>query len=74
MTLEQNPDFALALKRLRQSTRDEQAWQTVFACSWPTAVATAARIFRGVVDLAEDSAQRAFARVLQYGDFENLKS
>jgi RNA polymerase sigma factor (sigma-70 family) len=73
VTPEQNLEFARALKQLVRKPEDQEAWQTVFGYSWPTAVTTANWVFRGVVDLAEDSAQSAFARILQYGDLHELQ-
>jgi len=73
MTPEQMQKMAEALEQLARRPDDETAWQIVFVNSWATAVATANQTFRGVLDLAEDAAQQAFARVLRYGDFKELQ-
>jgi RNA polymerase sigma factor (sigma-70 family) len=73
MTPEQKQKIAEALGQLARRPGDETTWEIVFVNSWATAVATANLVFRGVLDLAEDAAQQAFARVLRYGDFKELQ-
>jgi len=73
MTPEQKQKIAEALGQLARRPGDETAWEIVFVNSWATAVATANQMFRGVLDLAEDAAQQAFARVQRYSDFKELQ-
>jgi RNA polymerase sigma factor (sigma-70 family) len=73
MTPEQHRKLAEALERLAEQPTDEEAWHVVFVHSWATALATANQVFRGVLDLAEDAAQESFARILRYGDFQELR-
>lgn len=61
-----------AVHRLARSREDEQAWEALFAASWPTAVGTTHRILRGQRDLAEDAAQEAFRRIVRYCDFGEI--
>jgi RNA polymerase sigma factor (sigma-70 family) len=61
-----------AIRRLARRRNDPPAWETLFAVSWPTALATTHRILCGQLDLAEDAAQEAYKRIVRYCDFTKL--
>lgn len=61
-----------AVHRLARARDDQQAWEVLFAVSWPTALATTHRVLRGQLDLAEDAAQEAFKRIVRSCPFQNL--
>jgi RNA polymerase sigma factor (sigma-70 family) len=67
-----NEQLTQAVHRLARQRDDQQAWETLFTASWPTALATAHRILGGQLDLAADAAQEAFARVVRYCDFRKV--
>ena len=61
-----------ALERLAENRRDEEAWSSLIAVTFPVALATANRILHGALDLARDATADAFARVAKYANFRVL--
>jgi RNA polymerase sigma factor (sigma-70 family) len=73
MTPEQERKMQAAIEALGRDRHDEDAWRIVVTATWPIAMATANRILRGALDLAEDATAEAFGRIAQYADFRFLK-
>lgn len=73
MTSTQEAELQAAVEALSRSRCDEDAWRVVVTTTWPIAIATASRILRGALDLAEDATSEAFARIARYADFRVLR-
>jgi len=73
MTPEQEKRMQTAVEALSRDRRDEEAWRFLVTATWAVAIATANRTLKGALDLAEDAAIDAFARIARYTDFRLLR-
>ncbi|MFL6311379.1 MAG: RNA polymerase sigma factor [Terriglobales bacterium] len=64
--------FHEIVRRLGNSRSDSEAWKALTQILGPTLLATAYRILRGNLPLAEDATQESFLRLFLYAHFEDF--
>ncbi len=62
-----------ALRSLAGDRSDQDSWRILFLGAWASGLTAANRTLRGQTDLAKDSTQEAFQRIIKYCDFERLQ-
>ena len=62
------------LARLVRDRHDQKAWMDLYDALWPRVFSIAYRLLKGRRELAEDTSQESFLRILRYVDFTKLNS